>query len=241
MPSKLRHNTRVAKLPFTLRQSQALCRTDMAFYAFLNPLATETPDIEISKFQVHFPLAEWHHNSLLIEMGLAEVTSWGQRVAFLVAIEGIQTDWEAEGMEDFMLHCWQQYLEFLWFCADTLWTQVGVSCYRSANQTQAPQHCIDSTKKSVMFWQTLYTNKELKFDVCLTVHHWYKYCRRPTRCNNNGLLIFQSAQHVSDNFLSILRSARLFTASGIMHPSCCRPVAWNAEALTMCSVRRMLR
>jgi hypothetical protein len=48
------------------------------------------------------------------------------------------------------------------------------------------------------------------------------------------LLIFQSAQHVSGNFLPILRSARLcFTACGIMHSSCCRPVAWNAEALTV--------
>ena len=26
-------------------------------------------------------------------------------------------------------------------------------------------------------------------DICLTVHHWYKYYRQPTRCNNNGLLI----------------------------------------------------
>lgn len=101
---------------------------------FLNSLTTETPDTVRSKSQVHLPLAEWHHNSLLIEMGLAGVTSWGQRVAFLVAIEGIQTDREAEGMKDLVLHRWQQYLKFLWFCADTLWTQVGVSCYRSANK-----------------------------------------------------------------------------------------------------------
>ena len=26
-------------------------------------------------------------------------------------------------------------------------------------------------------------------DICLTVHHWYKLYRQPTRCNNNGLLI----------------------------------------------------
>ena len=26
-------------------------------------------------------------------------------------------------------------------------------------------------------------------DICLTVHHWYKQYRQPTRCNNNGLLI----------------------------------------------------
>ena len=26
-------------------------------------------------------------------------------------------------------------------------------------------------------------------DICLTVHHWYKRCRQPTTCNNNGLLI----------------------------------------------------
>ena len=28
-----------------------------------------------------------------------------------------------------------------------------------------------------------------RFDFCLTVHHWYKWYRQPTRCNNNGLLI----------------------------------------------------
>ena len=79
------------------------------------------------------------------------------------------------------------------------------------------------------------------FDVCLTVHHRYKQYRKPTSCNHKNLLIFQSAQHVSGNFLAILRSSRLcFTAGGIMHPSCCRPVAWNAEALTVCSVWRML-
>jgi hypothetical protein len=72
-----------------------------------------------------------------------------------------------------------------------------------------------------------------KFDVYLTIHHWCKKCRWPTRCNNNNLLIFQSAQHVSGNFLPVLGSARLwFTACGIMHPSRCRPVVWNAEALT---------
>ena len=27
------------------------------------------------------------------------------------------------------------------------------------------------------------------FDTCLTVHHWYKRYRQPTRCNNNSLLI----------------------------------------------------
>ena len=27
------------------------------------------------------------------------------------------------------------------------------------------------------------------YDICLTVYHWYKYYRQPTRCNNNGLLI----------------------------------------------------
>jgi hypothetical protein len=74
----------------------------------------------------------------------------------------------------------------------------------------------------------------LKYDIWLTVHHLYKQCRRPTRCNNNNLLMFKSVQHVSDNFLLILRRARLcFTACGIMHPSCCRPVAWNVESLTM--------
>jgi hypothetical protein len=27
------------------------------------------------------------------------------------------------------------------------------------------------------------------FDICLTVHHWYKKCRQPTRCNNNYILV----------------------------------------------------
>ena len=42
----------------------------------------------------------------------------------------------------------------------------------------------------------------LVYDVCLTMHHWYTLCRRPTRCNNNNLLIFQKAQHVSGNFFA---------------------------------------
>jgi len=62
----------------------------------------------------------------------------------------------------------------------------------------------------------------------------YKECKWPTRCNSNNLLIFQSAQHVSGNFLPILRSAGLcFTACGTMNPSCW-PVAWSAEALSQC-------
>ena len=32
-----------------------------------------------------------------------------------------------------------------------------------------------------------------------------------------------------------------FTACGIMHPSCCRPVAWNAEALTMFGMKNVAR
>ena len=68
---------------------------------------------------------------------------------------------------------------------------------------------------------------------CLTVHHWYKSYWTPTRCNNENLLIFQSPQHVSGNFLPLLRGARLcVTTCGIMHQSCCRSVAWNAEALS---------
>ena len=38
---------------------------------------------------------------------------------------------------------------------------------------------------------------------------YYKYSR-PTRFNNNNLLVFQTAQHVSGNFLPSLRSVRLF-------------------------------
>jgi len=80
-----------------------------------------------------------------------------------------------------------------------------------------------------------------KFDVCLTVHHWHNESRWPTRCNNNNILIFKLAQHVSGNSLPILRSARLwFTACGIMSPNCCRSEAWSAAAQTMCSVWGML-
>ena len=62
-----------------------------------------------------------------------------------------------------------------------------------------------------------------QLDVTITIY-WY----------SNQLIVFRAI------FLPILRSAILcFTACGIMHPSCCRPVAWNAEALTMCSVWRM--
>ena len=137
----------------------------------------------------YLPLAEWHHNSLLIEMGLAGVTSWGQRVTFLVAIEGIQTDWEAEGMEDFVLHRWQQYLEFLWFCADTLWTQVGVSCYRSANKHR-PHNIVQTEHRSLshsdrrctqtrsqkLRRQTAVTSKNKKIALhWLTVHYWLSH------------------------------------------------------------------
>jgi hypothetical protein len=73
-------------------------------------------------------------------MGLARITSWGQRIAFLVAVERIEADWEAESMKYFMLHCWQQDLEFLRLCADTLGTQVGMSGYRSAKKTR-PTTC----------------------------------------------------------------------------------------------------
>ena len=46
------------------------------------------------------------------------------------------------------------------------------------------------------------------------------------------LLLLQPAQYVSGNFLPILRSDRLcFRACGIMHPSCCRPIDWNAEEI----------
>ena len=37
----------------------------------------------------------------------------------------------------------------------------------------------------------MYLNNKyiLLSDICLTVHHWYKQNRHPTRCKNNGLLI----------------------------------------------------
>ena len=63
-----------------------------------------------------------------------------------------------------------------------------------------------------------------QLDATITIY-WY----------SNQLNMFRAI------FLPILRSARLrFTACGIMHPSCCWPVAWNAEALTVCSVWRTL-
>jgi len=70
---------------------------------------------------------------------------------------------------------------------------------------------------------------------------FYKQSRWPTRCNNNNLLNFKLAQHISGNSLPILRSARLwFTACGIMAPDCCRSEAWIAAARTVCSVWRTL-
>ena len=67
-------------------------------------------------------------------------------------------------------------------------------------------------------------NVEDQLDAKITIY-WY----------SNQLNMFRAI------FLPILRSARLcFTVCGTMHPSCCRPVAWSAEVLTMCSVWRML-
>ena len=54
---------------------------------------------------------------------------------------------------------------------------------------------------------------------------------------NKNFFIFQSAQHISVNFCPSSGAQDLcFRACGIMHPSCCGPVAWKAETLTMCSV-----
>ena len=83
----------------TLLKLQELRPTDMPFYLFLNSHATafskpglQTLDVQRSTSRVHFPLVECYHNSLLIEMGLARITSWGQRIAFLVAVERIEAD-----------------------------------------------------------------------------------------------------------------------------------------------------
>ena len=67
-------------------------------------------------------------------------------------------------------------------------------------------------------------NVEDQLDATITIY-WY----------SNQLNMFRAI------FLLVFTSARLcFTACGIMHPSCCRTVAWNAEILTVCSVWKML-
>jgi len=78
--------------------------------------------------------------------------------------------------------------------------------------------------QSVSFWlsATLIFCKP-----CLAIKKYN--VEEPTRFNTNNLLVFQSAQHVSGNFLPILRSAILwFAVCGIMHPNCCRSVVWSA-------------
>ena len=87
-----------------------------------------------------------------------------------------------------------------------------------------PQHKVEISKRCVF-----------------GLHRWYKWSKRPTGCNNNNLLIFKLAQHVSDNYLPIIRNARLWsTACVIMSPATCRSEARSAAARTMCSVCRML-
>ena len=61
-------------------------------------------------------------------------------------------------------------------------------------------------------------------DTCLTVHHWYKQYRQPTRCNNNGLLIIPvSSTCFGKLFCPSSGALDCVTVCGIMHPRCCRP------------------
>jgi len=63
----------------------------------------------------------------------------------------------------------------------------------------------------------VYRNKNMQceFDVCLTVHHRYKWRREPTRCHSNNLLIFLLAQHVSGNLTNI--SHQLYYCSYLIY------------------------
>ena len=80
-----------------------------------------------------------------------------------------------------------------------------------------------------------YTDKMLLFDICLTVHHWYKSYRQPTRCNNNGLLIIPiSSTYFGHLFCPSSGALDCVTACGIMHPRCCRPVTSWVHYTTSC-------
>ena len=65
-------------------------------------------------------------------------------------------------------------------------------------------------------------------DICLTVHHWYKKYRKPSRCNSNGLLIIPVSSTCFGQLLCPSSGTLdCVTACGIMHPRCCRPPAGN--------------
>ena len=81
-----------------------------------------------------------------------------------------------------------------------------------------------------MIWPWMWTRSW--FDVCLTVYHRYEWSRGPTRCNNKNLLIFKTAQHVSGNSLSILKSVRLW----FKHVVYCPQIVVDRRS----GVRRML-
>ena len=49
-----------------------------------------------------------------------------------------------------------------------------------------PSICWRGVDRNLLFTKQA---KSLIFDICLTVHHWHKLHREPTRCNNNILLI----------------------------------------------------
>ena len=74
----------------------------------------------------------------------------------------------------------------------------------------------------------------LSFDICLTVHHWYKNYRQPTICKNNGLLIipissisFGRLFRPSSGALNCVLSlwCLRFQATGRQHRGCIVPQA----------------
>ena len=64
---------------------------------------------------------------------------------------------------------------------------------------------------------------------------WRQWYKQPNRCNNNGLFIIPiSSTFSGDNFAHSQEHSTVFTACGIMHRRCCRPVASSVHYTTSC-------
>ena len=69
-------------------------------------------------------------------------------------------------------------------------------------------------------------------DICLTVHHWYKWYRQPTTCNNNGLLMIL----VSSTCFGQLFSPSSGALDCVLQ-LCCRPATSWVPYTTSCNTR----
>ena len=93
------------------------------------------------------------------------------------------------------------------------------------------------------------TETDVLFDICLTVHHWHKWHRQPTRCNNKGLLIvsisskyfgrwFRPSSGARDCVYSLRYNAPTMLPAGSLEeeelrsPRYRRPVVWKPRNST---------